>query len=45
MTAACSSTGVGAIRSHRMEGDTIQALVDLAQTLDGVVGCVVIGRC
>ena len=35
-SAACSSTGVGAIRSHRMEGDTIQALMDLALPQFGV---------
>ena len=28
--AACSSKGAGAVRSHRTEGDTIQALMELA---------------
>ena len=35
-TAACSSTGAGAICSHRTEGDTIQALMDLALPQCGV---------
>ena len=29
-TAACSSTGAGALRSHHTEADSIQALMDLA---------------
>ena len=35
-TVACSSTGAGVIRSHRTEGDTIQALMDLALPQFGV---------
>ena len=34
--AACSSMGTGAIRSHRTEGDMIQALIDLALSQFGV---------
>ena len=35
-TAACSSTGAGAIRSHHTEGDTIQAIMDLVLPQFGV---------
>ena len=30
--AACSSKGAGTVRSHRTEGDTIQALMELYMT-------------
>ena len=35
-TAACSSTGAGALRSHHTEGDSIQALMDSAFPKFGV---------
>ena len=35
---ACSSKGAGTVRSHRMEGDTIQALMELALPQFGGLG-------
>ena len=37
-TAACSSKGAGTVRSHRTEGDTIQALMELALPQFGGLG-------
>ena len=35
---ACSSKGAGTVRSHRMEGDTIQVLMELALPQFGGLG-------